>query len=64
VYYSQGVGGSPAKRRAKRAEVYKWINYHVNAGNGASNFFITTLSCAEYYWEDVRRRIKDQYEAA
>jgi hypothetical protein len=63
TYYSQRVRGSPAYWRSKRAEVYTWINYHVNAGNGAPNFFIT-LSCAEYYWEDVQRLIKDRYEAA
>jgi hypothetical protein len=63
TYYSQRIRGSPAYWRAKRAEVYAWINYHVNAGNGAPNFFIT-LSCAEYYWEDVRKLILDRYEAA
>jgi hypothetical protein len=63
MYYSQRVRGSPAYWRAKRAEVYMWINYHVDAGNIALNVFIT-LSCAEYYWKDVRRLIKDQYEAA
>jgi hypothetical protein len=63
TYYSQRVRGSPAYWRSKRAEVYTWINYHVNAGNGAPNFFIT-LSCAEYYWKDVRRLINDRYEAA
>jgi hypothetical protein len=63
TYYSQQIRGLPAYWRAKRAEVYAWINYHVNAGNGAPNFFIT-LSCAEYYWEDVRKLILDRYEAA
>ena len=41
TYYCQRVHGSPAYWRAKRGEVYAWINYHVNKGNGAPNFFIT-----------------------
>jgi hypothetical protein len=63
TYYCQRVRGSPAYWRAKRGEVYTWINYHVNEGNGAPNFFIT-FSCAEYYWKDIRKLIKDRYEAA
>jgi hypothetical protein len=63
TYYSQRIHGSPAYWRAKRSEVYTWINHHVHAGNGAPNFFIT-LSCAEYYWKDVKKLIKDRYEAA
>jgi hypothetical protein len=35
----------------------------VEAGNGATHFFIT-LSCAEYMWKDVRRLIIDRFEAA
>jgi hypothetical protein len=63
TYYSQRIHGSPAYWRAKRSEVYTWINHHVHAGNGAPNFFIT-LSCAEYYWKDIKKLIKDRYEAA
>ena len=58
-YYSQRVTGSPGYWRAKRAEVYSWINYHVEAGNGPPLFFIT-LSCAEYMWPDIKRLISEQ----
>ena len=53
-YYSQNVSGSPGYWRAKRAEVYTWINHHIEAGHGPPTFFIT-LSCAEYMWPDIKR---------
>lgn len=54
TYYSSRVKGSAGYWRAKRVELNTWINYHVSAGNGMPNFFIT-LSCAEYFWPDVLR---------
>ena len=62
-YYSQQVTGSPGYWRAKRAEVYTWINHHIEAGHGPLNFFIT-LSCAEYMWPDIRRLIIDRFTKA
>ena len=37
-YYSGQVAGSPGYWRAKRAEVYTWINHHIEAGHGPPNF--------------------------
>ncbi len=37
-YYSQQVAGSPGYWRAKRAEVYTWINHHIEAGHGPPTF--------------------------
>ena len=62
-YYSQRVIGSAGYWRAKRAEVYSWINYHVQAGNGPPLFFIT-LSCAEYMWPDIKRLICERLNIA
>ena len=62
-YYSQRVIGSAGYWRAKRAEVYSWINHHVEAGNGAPLFFIT-LSCAEYMWPDIKRLICERLTIA
>jgi hypothetical protein len=59
-YYSQRVTGSPGYWRAKRAEVYSWINHHIEAKHGPPNFFIT-LSCAEYMWPDINRLLKDRF---
>ena len=59
TYYSQRVKGSSAYWNHKCAELYSWINYHVNKGNGIPNFFIT-LSCAEYFWPDVIHLINEQ----
>ena len=61
TYYSQRVKGSAGYWRAKKAELYSWINYHVEQKNGAPNFFIT-LSCAEYHWPDIARLIADRFE--
>src|SRR5688572_33427160 len=60
-YYSGQVAGSPGYWRAKRAEVYTWINHHIEAGHGSPNFFIT-LSCTEYMWPDIKRLIMDQFK--
>ena len=62
-YYSQHVAGSPGYWRAKRAEVYTWINHHIEAGHGPPTFFIT-LSCAEYLWPDIKRLIADRFSSA
>src|SRR5687767_15618654 len=58
-YYSHQVYGSPGYWRSKRAEVYTWINHHIEAEHGPPNFFIT-LSCAEYMWPDIKRLINEQ----
>lgn len=62
-YYSQRVLGSAGYWRAKRAEVYSWINHHIEAKHGPPTFFIT-LSCAEYMWPDIKRLIIDRFEVA
>jgi hypothetical protein len=62
-YYSGQVTGSAGYWRAERAEVYTWINHHIEAGDGPPNFFIT-LSCAEYLWPDIKHLIKDRFEIA
>ena len=62
-YYSQHVAGSAGYWRAKRAEVYTWINHHVESNHGPPTFFIT-LSCAEYMWPDIKRLIIDRFTIA
>ena len=62
-YYSQRVSGFAEYWRAKRAEVYTWINHHIEAGHGLPNYFIT-LSCAEYMWPDIKRLIIDRFKIA
>ena len=63
TYYNKRVKGSNSYWRSKRAELYTWINYHVEHGNGVPMFFIT-LSCAEYYWHDIIRLLKQKLELA
>jgi len=58
-YYSHRVTGSTAYWRARRMEVFSWINYHLEQGHGPPSFFIT-LSCAEYHWKDIERLITDR----
>jgi hypothetical protein len=62
-YFSGCVVGSSGYWRAKRREVFAWINYHLEKGNGVPTFFIT-LSCAEYHWKDIERLIQDRCSVA
>jgi hypothetical protein len=62
-YFSSCVPGSSGYWRARRREVFAWINYHMEKGNGVPTFFIT-LSCAEYHWEDIQRLIIDRCAVA
>lgn len=62
-YYSHKVKGSSGYWRFKRSEVYSWINHHVNVGNGPPSLFIT-LSCAEYYWPDIKRLLNERLSIA
>jgi Helitron helicase-like domain at N-terminus len=58
-YFSQCVTGSASYWRARKREVFSWISYHLEEGNGVPTFFIT-LSCAEYHWQDIERLIQDK----
>jgi hypothetical protein len=62
-YYSGCVVGSSGYWRTRRREVFAWINYHLEKGNGVPTFFIT-LSCAEYHWMDIERLIQDRCSIA
>ena len=61
TYFSHKVTGSSAYWRARRNEVFSWINYHLEQNHGPPSFFIT-LSCAEYHWKDIQRLIEDRCE--
>ena len=62
-YYSYRVPGSAGYWRKKRNEVMTWISHHVEEGHGGPSLFIT-LSCAEYYWPDIIRLLKDRFKKA
>lgn len=59
MFYSKRSRGTDAYWRHKRAELYNWIHYHIAAGNGAPNVFLT-LSCAEYFWADMIRLLEER----
>jgi Helitron helicase-like domain at N-terminus len=61
TYFNQRIKGSSPYWFKKRCELHSWITYHVEQGNGAPMFFIT-LSCAEHYWPDIFRLIKERME--
>ena len=63
TYVNNKVKGSTPFWHQKRGELYSWINHHVAAGNGPPMYFIT-LSCAEHYWPDIIRLIKERMEIA
>ena len=62
-YFSSNIKGSAGYWRQRRNEIYSWISHHVEKGHGAPTFFIT-LSCAEYWWSDIKRLIKDRFTIA
>jgi hypothetical protein len=61
MYYNQSVLGSSTYWHKKKSEVYAWMNHHVEIGHGPPNLFIT-LSCAEYYWPDILRLIRQKMD--
>jgi hypothetical protein len=58
LYFSKNIPGSSAYWRGKKSEVYSWINHHVERGRGAPTVFLT-LSCAEYFWPDLKRLLEE-----
>jgi Helitron helicase-like domain at N-terminus len=58
MYFGKLVPGSTAYWRSKKAELYSWINHHIEKGRGAPNIFMT-LSCAEYFWPDLKRVLEE-----
>ena len=62
-YQNRTIKGSSPFWFKKKMELYTWINYHIEQGNGAPMFFIT-LSCAEHMWEDIIRLIRERVVAA
>ena len=63
TYYSKNLKGSNGYWRAKRQEIYTWINYHVARKRLPPMFFIT-LSCAEYQWPDIKRLLRERLHIA
>ena len=57
MYFGKVVPGSNAYWRSKKAELYSWINHHIEKGRGPPNIFMT-LSCAEYFWPDLKRLLE------
>jgi hypothetical protein len=63
TYFNKRVKGSTSFWYQKRAEVYSWLNYHVENKHGPPTFFIT-LSCGEYYWVDIIRLLRERMRIA
>ena len=59
TYFNKRVKGSTSFWYQKRAEVYSWLNHHVEQKHGPPSFFIT-LSCSEYYWKDIIRLLRER----
>jgi len=57
MYFGKIIPGTASYWRHKKAELYSWINHHVEQGRGAPSIFMT-LSCAEYFWPDIRRLLQ------
>jgi hypothetical protein len=53
MYFGKIIPGTASYWRSKKAELYSWINHHVEVGRGAPSI-ILTLSCGEYFWPDIK----------
>jgi hypothetical protein len=62
MYFRKIIPGSASYWQSKKAELYSWINHHVEKGRGAPSIFLT-LSCAEYFWPDIKRILQDFIKA-
>ena len=63
TYFTKEVVGSDGYWRMKRSQLHSWISHHIEFQNGRPDFFIT-LSCAEYWWPDIRRLVERRIEIA
>lgn len=63
TFYSKNVDGSDSYWSQQRSELYSWLHYHVERGNGAPSFFIT-LSCGESQWPEIERLVKERMRLA
>ena len=61
IYFSAQIKGSVPYWRDQRGRIHTWINHHIAAGNGPPTLFIT-LSCAEYFWKDIERLLKERFK--
>jgi hypothetical protein len=59
IYFSSKIRGSDSYWRLKKSQLYTWVYWHIEQGHGPPTLFIT-LSCAEYYWPDIRRLMEDR----
>ncbi|KAL3799034.1 hypothetical protein HJC23_005173 [Cyclotella cryptica] len=57
-FCTSNLPGCDAWWRSKTEEVHSWIDYHIGEGHGPPTHFIT-LSCAEFWWPDLRRLVAD-----
>ena len=60
MYFSASIKGSVPYWREQRGKIHTWINHHVAEGKGPPTLFIT-LSCAEYFWKDINRLLKQRF---
>ena len=60
LHFSSKIRGSPLFWRSQRFKVLTWANRLVELGKLPSLFI--TLSCAEMFWEDLKRLFIDRYK--
>jgi hypothetical protein len=60
LHFSSKIRGSPSFWRSQRFKVLTWANRLVELGKLPSLFI--TLSCAEMFWEDLKRVLIDRYK--
>ena len=59
TFCTEKARGTDAFSRGKNKELDAWIQHHLNEKHGVPTLFLT-LSCAEYWWEDLSHLLKDR----
>jgi hypothetical protein len=55
--------GTDSYWRSQKRKLDSWIMHHMNEGNGAPTLFMT-LSCAEYWWNDLNQLLLERLQGS
>jgi hypothetical protein len=60
LHYSSKIRGSPSYWKSQKFKVFSWANRLIELGKLPTLFI--SLSCAELFWEDLKRLLYDRYK--
>jgi hypothetical protein len=60
LHYSSKIRGSPSYWKSQKFKVFSWANRLIELGKLPTLFI--SLSCAEHFWEDLKRLLIDRFK--